>query len=116
MFCRRCGCFNNCNACSDIKYDECDIETKCNNIVSYENESDECACGFDEDYNGFPEYQMYAQSYVPVQVINNVFKPEVGLKHGTIFPELVSPYCPGQSLEEIEYIKATNKIKEGCNR
>lgn len=116
MFCRRCGCFNNCNNCSDIQYDECDIETKCNNVVSYENESDECACGFDEDYNGFPEYPMYAQSYVPVQVMNNVFKPEVGLKHGTIFPELVSPYCPGQSLEEIEYIRATNKIKEGCNR
>lgn len=35
---------------------------------------------------------------------------------GTIFPELVSPYMPGQSLAEIEYLKATNPIKEGCNK
>ena len=49
------------------------------------------------------------------QVMNQVFKPEVGLKHGTIFPELVSPYCPNQSIEEIEYIRATNKIGKGCN-
>lgn len=35
---------------------------------------------------------------------------------GTIFPELVSPYEPCQSIEDIEFIRATNKIKEGCNR
>ena len=35
---------------------------------------------------------------------------------GTIFPELVSPYVPCQSIEEIEFIKATNKIGKGCNR
>ena len=70
----------------------------------------------DEDYSGFPEYPMYAQSYVPIQVMNKVFKPEIGLKKGTIFPELVSPYCPNQSIEEIEFIKMTNKIGEGCNK
>ena len=48
--------------------------------------------------------------------MNKVFKPEVGLKKGTIFPELVSPYCPNQSIEEIEFIKMTNKIGEGCNK
>ena len=58
---------------------------------------------------------MYGQSYVPIQKMNKVFKPEIGLKHGTIFPELVSNYCPNQSIEEVEYIKATNKIGEGCN-
>ena len=117
MFYRKCCCFNNCNNCSyDTKYNKCDLEEKCNDVANYSNETDKCACGFDEDYNGFPEYPMYAQSYVPFQVMNEVFKPEVGLRNGTIFPELVSLYCPGQSMEEIEYIKATNSIGKGCNR
>ena len=76
---------------------------------------DECACGFEENNNGFPDNAVLGQSYVPWQVMNNVFKPEVGLKNGTIFPELVSPYCPNQSIEEIEYIRMTNKIGKGCN-
>ena len=117
MFYRKCGCFKNYNNCPSMHYDECDIETKCNNVSNYNNyEADECACGYDEDYSGFPEYPMYAQSYVPVQRMNKVFKPEVGLKKGTIFPELVSPYCPNQSVEEIEYVRMTNKIGEGCNK
>ena len=77
---------------------------------------DECACGFDEEYNYFPENPMLAQSYVPFQRMDKTFIPSIGLKMGTIFPELVSPYMPGQSLREIEYIRNTNKIKEGCNR
>ena len=44
------------------------------------------------------------------------FNPCVGLKMGTIFPELVSPYMPCQSMREIDYIAATNTIKEGCNK
>ena len=47
--------------------------------------------------------------------MNQTFIPCVGLKMGTIFPELVSPYMPGQSQREIEYIRNTNQIKEGCN-
>ena len=47
---------------------------------------------------------------------DKTFKPEVGLKMGTIFPELVSPYSPCQDMREMEYIAATNKIKEGCNK
>ena len=117
MFYRKCGCFKNNNNCPSMHFDECDIETKCNNVNNYSNyEADECSCGYDEEFNGFPEYPMYAQSYVPIQQMNKVFKPEVGLKKGTIFPELVSPYCPNQSVEEIEYIKMTNKIGEGCNK
>ena len=61
------------------------------------------------------ENPMYGQSYVPVQQMNKVFKPAVGLNNGTIFPELVSPYCPNQSLQEIEYLKSRNTIGEGCN-
>ena len=117
MFYRKCGCcFKNYNKCPVIKYDKCDLEDECENVKSYHHETDECECGFDEDYSGFPECPMYAQSYVPIQQMNKVFKPEVGLKKGTIFPELVSPYCPNQSIEEIEFIKMTNKIGEGCNK
>ena len=39
----------------------------------------------------------------------------IGLKMGTIFPELVSPYYPGQSMEQIRYIESMNKIGKGCN-
>ena len=41
--------------------------------------------------------------------------PDVGLKMGTIFPELVSPYMPCQSMHKIEYLRMSNEIKEGCN-
>ena len=59
---------------------------------------------------------FYGQSYVPIQRMNQTFIPCIGLKMGTIYPELVRPYMPGQSLAEIEYLSATNKIKEGCNK
>ena len=75
----------------------------------------ECECGFDEECGAFPANYMFGQSYVPIQIMNKTFTPEVGLKMGTIFPELVSPYMPGQSMAEIEYIRKTNRIGEGCN-
>ena len=116
MFRRNCYCMNssyNDNSCelqSDI------METKCNNVVSYENYEDSCNCGFDEEMNVFPENPMLAQSYVPIQYMDRTFKPCVGLKMGTIFPELVSPYTPGQSMEEIRYLEETNTIGKGCNK
>ena len=77
----------------------------------------QCQCGFDNDERAvFPENYMYAQSYVPLQFMTTTFKPEIGLQMGTIFPELVSPYVPCQSIEEIEYIRAKNTIGKGCNR
>ena len=92
------------------------MEQSCNNVVSYENHVSDCGCGFDEEYNVFPENPMLAQSYVPIQYMDRTFKPCVGLKMGTIFPELVSPYSPGQSMEEIKYIEMTNTIGKGCNK
>ena len=103
----------NCS-CSMPKKEEM-LEDKCSNVSSVDTFDMNCDCGFDED-NRFPMNPMYAQSYVPIQTMKNVFTPEVGLKMGTIFPELVSPYVPNQSIEEIEYIKATNNVGEGCNR
>ena len=77
---------------------------------------DDCGCGFDEEESVFPTNPMLAQSYVPWQTMDKTFKPCVGLKMGTIFPELVSPYVPCQDIEEMEYIKQTNLIGEGCNK
>lgn len=114
MFCKN----NNryCNNCSNMTFDECDMETKCENVNNnYNMSADNCACGFDEDFSPFPTNPMYGQSYVPFQVMGKTFTPSAGLRNGTIFPELVSSYCPNQSIEEIEFIKMKNTIGEGCN-
>lgn len=112
---RRCHCMNNMN-----NFNQDGLEEKCMNVSSYndEYEKDKCACGFEEEemYDVFPANPMLAQSYVPIQFMDKTFKPCIGLMHGTIFPELVSPYSPGQSMEEIEFIERTNKIGEGCNK
>lgn len=94
------------------------LENICDDVLPLAdcNNYNECACGFDEEESLFPSNPVFGQSYVPRQVLNKTFMPNVGLKMGTIFPELVSPYMPCQSIEEIEFIKKANKIKEGCNR
>lgn len=98
---------DNCDKYEDI----CDDMNYCDCNYDY----DACECGFDEEPSPFPTNYMYGQSYVPIQMMNKTFTPEVGLKMGTIFPELVSPYMPGQSMAEIEYLKKRNEIGEGCN-
>ena len=111
--------WRHCNNCINMPFNENDIEQSCNYVQNCNcNDSmmNSCLCGFDEEFNYFPVNPMYGQSYVPIQVMGQTFKPSVGLRNGTIFPELVSPYCPNQSIEEIEYIRATNSIGEGCNR
>ena len=112
---KRCYCMNNSayNTNNNLIEDKCDDVCPC----EYEEcDQDNCECGFDEEDNLFPENPMFGQSYVPWQTMNKTFTPRVGLRMGTIFPELVSPYSPCQSIEEIEFIEATNKIGEGCNR
>ncbi len=108
---RKCYSMNNCP-----NYSQDAIETKCQNTCNCMEEVDNCECGFEEEYNVFPNNPMLAQSYVPFQYMDTTFKPCVGLKMGTIFPELVSPYEPGQSMEQLEYIERTNKIGKGCNQ
>jgi hypothetical protein len=97
------------------QYSQYMLETKCNNVSSYVYSDDECSCGFDEETNAFPSNPVFGQSYVPIQYMDTTFTPSVGLENGTIFPELVSPYSPGQSMEEIAYIARMNSIGEGCN-
>ena len=75
---------------------------------------DNCNCGFDEPYSAFPADPTIAESYVPVQILNQVYKPATGLRKGTIFPELVNTYLPGQSMSEIAYLRRTNRRE--CNR
>lgn len=53
----------------------------------------------------FPSNYLYGHAYTPNQIMNKTFEPAVGLKHGTIFPELVSPYSPGQSIDFINYLR-----------
>lgn len=102
------------------------LETICDDINTTNNmpcncgccqmdNSENCGCGFDEQTNLFPTNPMLAQSYVPIQYMDKTFTPCCGLKMGTIFPELVSPYAPGQSMREIDYLRARNEIGEGCN-
>lgn len=75
--------------------------------------NDKCSCGF-KDQNVFPINYMYGQSYVPIQYIDQTFKPDVGLQMGTIFPELVDPYSPGQSMIENAYLRATTQNEGKC--
>lgn len=119
MFNRRrrkcCVLYNSCNNDKDL------YETLCNDLACNNNNNsynNNCSCGFDDDEHDdvFPENPMFGQSYVPVQTMNETYMPMSGLDKGTIFPELVSDYCPGWSMAEIQYIMDTNTIKEGCNR
>lgn len=105
-----CSCNCNCD-----KKDADLIDDTCECVQNTIDVQDICECGFDEEDNLFPSNPMFAQSYVPWQTMDKTFTPCVGLKMGTIFPELVSPYMPGQSMEEIEFIRRTNKIGKGCN-
>lgn len=109
-----CSCLCNNQNCSNKDQDI--IDDTCDYVQNTMDFTDSCECGFDEEDNLFPNNPMLAQSYVPWQTMDKTFIPCVGLKMGTIFPELVSPYMPGQSMEEIDYIKRNNRIGEGCNK
>lgn len=117
-------------SCCQNNYNPEVIEKICNNVGTtaeyatfnscgcgcMQNLQMNCSCGFDEEESVFPSNPMLAQSYVPIQRMDKTFTPCCGLKMGTIFPELVSPYAPGQSMEEINYLRNANEIGEGCNQ
>ena len=112
---KRCHCMNNNPEC----HNQSMMEKACNEkkYSCSMNYNEKCSCGFDEDeeIDVFPENPMLAQSYVPIQYMDETFKPCIGLDKGTIFPELVSPYSPGDSMKDIEFLRRTNSIGEGCN-
>ena len=113
--CKRCYCLNN----NDISTNNNNtLEQICNNYNTNDQNYDKnCICGFDDDnlYNVLPLNPNLAQSYVPIQTLDETFKPCLGLKCGTIYPELVSPYSPGDSMKQIKYLEQSNVIGEGCN-
>ena len=113
---RNCRC-KKCYASSTCpKFNDDVLENVCDDVEAISNCDTGCGCGFEEEESVFPTNPMLGQSYVPWQVMDKTFKPCIGLKMGTIFPELVSPYVPCQSIEEIEFIKCKNQIGEGCNK
>ena len=110
-----CNCKKNCG-CDSMNYMNDMIDNTCDNMMDscdYSN-INPCSCGFDE-YDGLPDNPMLAQAYVPIQQFSKTFCPEVGLRMGTIFPDLVRPYMPCQSIRENQYIANTNVVKGGCN-
>ena len=115
--CRRCNFqpYNSNQVLEDVCDDVTNDNDKCCNMNECCMNEYNCGCGFDEEINVFPYNPMLAQSYVPVQTLDKTFTPCCGLKNGTIFPELVSPYEPCQSMEFIDYLKRRNEIGEGYN-
>jgi hypothetical protein len=114
---RNCYCSNNSNTNLNCENNDDTIQESENCQNTCNNTEANCQCGFNMNTESvFPDNPMFAQSYVPIQRMNKVFTPEVGLQMGTIFPELTSPYYPCQSIREIEFIQNSNEIKEGCNK
>ena len=111
-------CNNNNQVLEDVCDDVSNYNTPSSNNCGMEccdmNNYD-CGCGFDTEESVFPMNPMLAQSYVPIQTLDKTFTPCCGLKNGTIFPELVSPYEPCDSMRFIDYLKRRNSIGEGCN-
>ena len=68
--------------------------------------------GMTTGYNNLPSNVRYGYAYVPVQTLRTVYSPNEGLAYGTMFPELVSPYYPNQSMNEIDYLRNYNE--RGC--
>lgn len=83
---------SNCNMCS-------------NNCRSNDRSSVYSNICQDNNTRVFPENYLYGHAYTPIQTLNNTYIPEVGLQNGSIFPELVSPYSPGQSIDFIEFLR-----------
>lgn len=71
-----------------------------------------CKCGFNINTQSvFPDNPALAQAYIPIQQMGKIFTPEEGLKLGTIYPELVRPYEPLQSIREIEYLSNNTRMQ-----
>jgi hypothetical protein len=84
-------------------------------MLNDDESNNKCECGFDDEDNGsFTSNPMYGHAYVPNQRIDEIFNKCSGLSNGSIFPELIFPYSPGDSIVEANYL-AENTIESGCN-
>ena len=59
-----------------------------------------------------PNDPQLANAYVPYQYAEELFKPMDAIRHGTAFPELVSPYTKNQSQCVIAYLSQTETCEE----
>ena len=62
-----------------------------------------------EERKLFPNKVMYGNAYVPNQNLKNLYSLEEGLSNGTMFPELVNIYNPGQAMEINRYLKENRR-------
>ena len=97
----KCNCCCSNNTEKPVLEDVCDQINNCDckNMISTMS-----GCGFNSQ-EIFPTNPMLAQSYVPIQYLDKTFTPACGLKNGTIFPELVTTYYPGQSMMTLDYLR-----------
>ena len=100
-----CRCNYRCNS-RNCRPTTCPRNNNCSRCT---NSTNTCRCTMYEnsltENSVFPANYLYGHSYTPNQCMNKTFTPEIGLENGTIFPELVSPYSPGQSIDFIEYLR-----------
>ena len=82
-------------------------ENRCNNFIenSFNNNFTSDTDGLATGGFTFPTNVRYGNAYVPIQMFRTVYTPANGLANGTMFPELVSPYTPNQSMAEVEYLR-----------
>lgn len=103
---RRCRCNCSCTSNQNSNYRVRMNSTRCQNTRnSCNSEIYADICNDNNSTPIFPENYLYGHAYTPNQTMKNIFVPEVGLNNGTIFPELVSPYSPGQSMDFINYLR-----------
>lgn len=102
---RRCNCRCNSRNMNYNSNNNSNNNCRCRNCNT--NNSRSCGCNMytSQNNNAFPENYLYGHAYTPNQCMGTTFTPEIGLQNGTIFPELVSPYSPGQSIDFIEYLR-----------
>lgn len=102
---RRCNC--RCNSRNMNYNSSYNLNNNCRCKKCDTNNSNTCSCNMytSQNNNIFPENYLYGYAYTPNQCMERTFTPESGLQNGTIFPELVSPYSPGQSIDFIEYLR-----------
>ena len=96
--------YNNDNFMNNQFYNN--ITTSNNGMVTDCNTCTRCNNSCDRLQSVFPDNYLYGYAYTPVQTMNETFNPQIGLQKGTIFPELVSPYCPGQSMDFINSLRS----------
>lgn len=114
MCSNRCMCsgWNNGDSCNNWN----------NGINNFSNISGSSSSGFNgaNGSSGFRSSNFnntsmnFGNAYVPWQTFNNVFTPANGLANGTMFPELVSPYYPNQSLETMNYLRFNSNGGSCC--